>query len=425
MLQWAGERPLLIFGVVAVAFACAICAAHFLVLGDQVFLDEGVYLQYARNLTQGYYSPPGRVHLWMGPGWPLLLAPTLATGDPLLAGRLLNALFIPGAGLVMFHILRRWADVPVALGAALAFTFYPPILRNAAYASSEGPTLLFVSLVVLAVVSLREGDRVLGPGTAIMGALLAALALTKVFFGYVLLTCIVLYLVVAALRRDAASLRLLAGTALGLLLCTPYLFYTYGLTGKVFYWGTSGGMSLYWMSSPRPGDLGDWQGTLSVDQKDEFAAHRPFFERIKALDEVEADALYKRRALENIREHPASYLRNWVLNLGRMVFNYPYSYKPLTLRPLVYVIPNSLVLGFLAYVMLFLRPPPRSFAPGMVYLCVFMAGGLFGLSLLSMCSRMFTMFVPILFALAVYSYTLARPHSARRGGAGGGKRGGR
>lgn len=406
MLGWAAQRPLPVFSAVAVAFACAICAAHFLVLGDRLYLDENLYFQYARNLSQGFYSPPGRVSLWMGPGWPLLLVPTLGTGYPLLAGRLLNALLIPGAGFAMFHVLRRWADAPAAMGAALAFTFYPPILRNAAYASSEGPAILFLSLVVLVVVSMREGDRALGPKTALMGALLAALALTKVFFGYVLLSCIAVYLVAWALRRDAASLRLLAGTALGLLLCAPYLFYSYGLTGKVFYWGTSGGMSLYWMSSPRPGDLGDWHAVWEVDEKDEFASHRPFFERIKALDEVEADALYKRQALQNIREHPASYLRNWFLNLGRLVFNYPYSYKPLTLRPLVYVIPNGLVLAFLAYVFLFLRPPPRAFAPGMVYLSLFLAGSLFGLSLLSMCARMYTMLAPVLFALAVYSWRL-------------------
>ena len=38
--------------------------------------------------------------------------------------------------------------------------------------------------------------------------------------------------------------------ALALVWCLPYLAHTYSLTGRWFYWGSSGGMSLYWMSTP-------------------------------------------------------------------------------------------------------------------------------------------------------------------------------
>ena len=38
----------------------------------------------------------------------------------------------------------------------------------------------------------------------------------------------------------------------------PYLFYTYHLTGKHFYWANSGGLGLYWMASPDPNDFGSW-----------------------------------------------------------------------------------------------------------------------------------------------------------------------
>ena len=33
----------------------------------------------------------------------------------------------------------------------------------------------------------------------------------------------------------------------------PYLIYTYHLTGRIYYLGTSGGNNLYWMSTPYEG----------------------------------------------------------------------------------------------------------------------------------------------------------------------------
>ena len=36
--------------------------------------DENRYVAYAARLTEGYYSTPGRLNLWNGPGYPLVLA---------------------------------------------------------------------------------------------------------------------------------------------------------------------------------------------------------------------------------------------------------------------------------------------------------------------------------------------------------------
>lgn len=63
---------------------------------------------------------------------------------------------------------------------------------------------------------------------------------------------------------SALYLSLVCGLAL--LICSPYLVYTYALTGKIFYWGNSGGLSLYWMSSPHPQEFGDWHNPQTLSE---------------------------------------------------------------------------------------------------------------------------------------------------------------
>jgi hypothetical protein len=143
-----------------------------------------------------------------------------------------------------------------------------------------------------------------------------------------------------------------------LLICLPYLFYTFRVTGKPFYWGSYGGGVLYWMSTPYAGEYGDWKANrldqlLATGNPVLIENHRELFEATARLDQVEWDAQLKRAALRNIRDNPFKYLRNGLANVGRLLFNYPYSYKPLTARVLFYSIPNGILLVLLG---LSLRP---------------------------------------------------------------------
>jgi hypothetical protein len=119
----------------------------------------------------------------------------------------------------------------------------------------------------------------------------------------------------------------------------PYLVYTYSLTGKVFYWGDSGGMSLYWMSSPYEHEYGDWKvPDLTNKQypilfKSAEAVNllkKNHSNEIKAIlkhDEFEQDLLFKQKAIGNIKMHPFKFLKNYYYNFSRMLFNFPYSYS--------------------------------------------------------------------------------------------------
>jgi hypothetical protein len=66
---------------------------------------------------------------------------------------------------------------------------------------------------------------------------------------------------------------------------------------------------------------------------------------LKPLDQ---DPRLTHLAIQNIIHHPSTYFRNLVNNLGRLVFNYPYSFTRQKASTLFYVLPNGLILGALA-----------------------------------------------------------------------------
>ena len=119
----------------------------------------------------------------------------------------------------------------------------------------------------------------------------------------------------------------------------PYLAYTYHITGKIFYWGNSGGMSLYWMSTPYENEYGDWKlpeltnnqyPTLfkSVEAVNLLKKnHAKEIQFILKHNEIEQDALFKKIAINNIKRSPLKFARNYFYNFSRMLFNFPYSYS--------------------------------------------------------------------------------------------------
>jgi hypothetical protein len=77
-------------------------------------------------------------------------------------------------------------------------------------------------------------------------------------FGYVLLAALVIGAIAWLASRDDMHKRATLAVGLALVFCLPYLGYTSALTGQPFCWATSGGIQLYWMSSPHEGEKGDW-----------------------------------------------------------------------------------------------------------------------------------------------------------------------
>lgn len=358
--------------------------------------DEARYVRLANNLSHGYYADRAKVDLSNGPGYPIVLLPFVLLKLPLLCAKLLNAVFLFGAVLYFYYTLCLYIERG---GLCLSFLFglYPPFLRYLSVLMTETFVYFLVCGFVFHFCKLYQNGRNSWIQLGAASFYLGYLALTKVIFGYVVGFCLVLSICLFLWKRKDTTKRTLLVYSFALAVCVPYLIYTYSLTGKVFYWGSSGGESLYWMSSPYPNELGDWHSRKEVRDHPQLRRnHQEFFDQLSKLDEVQRDVEYKRRAIQNIAHNPVKYLRNWIANIGRLLFSYPYSYLPQTLLTFFRLIPN-LFLIVLFLLSLYPSYVGRKVIPYEIYSLALFGGFYFGgSSLLSAYNRFFCPLVPIL-----------------------------
>jgi hypothetical protein len=110
-------------------------------------------------------------------------------------------------------------------------------------------------------------------------------------------------------------------------LCIPWLAYTHHVSGRVGYWGNSGGLSLYWMSSPDPTQLGEWHAVHTVLRDGALTGYRPLFRQLRRLPPPVEDARLTGLALRQAAGHPAKYVRNLAANVGRMTVGWPFGVR--------------------------------------------------------------------------------------------------
>jgi 4-amino-4-deoxy-L-arabinose transferase-like glycosyltransferase len=309
------KNPYLIFLPFLLLFILLVLLFH----TDAFEGDEGRYLMFAQNLLHGFYSPPAPyVNLWNGPGYPLVLAPFVGLHLPLICLTLLNAVFYYLSIVFLFKALHLLMSFRNAWIFSLFWACYFNAYQKIARINSETLTILLISLLVYTLLK-AFGSRS-NKYLFLSGLLIGCIALTKIIFGYVLMFMLffsVLLWIILKNKKDYKKgiVLLLIASAI----TAPYLIYTYQLTGRIFYWGNSGGLSLYWMSTPYPGEFGDYRyGKLPE-------WHQKDLEPLAGLNSIERDDALKRIALGNIKAHPTKYVKNWIANLGRLFFNFPYT----------------------------------------------------------------------------------------------------
>lgn len=366
--------------------------------------DEGGYVGIASRMVGRPDVSTQDLRLWWGPGYPLVLVPFLVLRLPWMAAKCLNAGFLFGAVLYFFGLIRRYVSGNAALAITLAVGLYPPFMRELHQLIAESLTLLLICGFMFHFCALYNNDRRFRMNLFAASAFLGYLALTKVFFGYVIATVLVLWLSLFLVKRTPALRNATLVFLLALISCVPYLLYTHSLTGRIFYWGTSGGLSLYWMSSPQPNELGSWFSGEEVREYPELAPHREFFATLDGLSDIERDDAFKKRALYNIVHHPASYARNWAANVGRLLFSYPYSFTPQRLSTYFFMAPNMLVAVLFLMSLFPAAMRARAVPFEMWALLTFSAVALGGSTLLSAYDRQFWPIVPILFFWMGYVY---------------------
>ena len=365
-----------------------------LLLQDPILTgDEPRYLGYAQNILQGFFTTREELLFWSGPGYPLLLTPFVLLGIPLLAAKLLNAIMLFLAVGLFDRALLLYVPERTALVWAYVFGLYWPLYTGLAVLVTEVLSTLLVCMFLYSFCrAQRLPERRLFYSVA-AGVSLGYLALTKIFFGYVIASCLILFSFGYLWRRRAHLRRSAAVCLVAMALCSPYLLYTYHMTGRVFYWGNSGGLSLYWMSD---GELGDWHSEADVLGSDNFGSEtKAFFNNIADLDYVRKDDALKRQAIVNIREHPMVFAENWIANVGRMLFSYPYSFTPQKITTLFYMVPAMFVV---VIAVLFIYPSilARSIIPAEIVDALLLGGvALGGSSLLSAYPRHFYLLLPI------------------------------
>jgi 4-amino-4-deoxy-L-arabinose transferase-like glycosyltransferase len=386
--------------------------------------DEASYVVLAERLTEGFYvtgdddailnADPGSPDLWFGPGLSALLAPLVAVDASLSVLRLTSAFLLFAAVLLMYVLAReRWGS-RVGLVASYALGLYVPFLGLLSNLHSEVLAVLFVVVGMLGLARFLEHGGI--GWLAVGGAGLAGLALTRVAYGWVLTVALLVLLVRWLVRRTPTTGRAAAVLALSLALCIPWLAYTYSTTDRLFVWGNSGSLSLYWMTSPREGDLGDWHQAHLVFTDPDLQPHRAFFESLRGLDLAEQNAEIEREALGNIADHPGAYAENVVANVSRMLFNAPYSRTLQQTNDAFYALPNAILLGA-ALLCAFVLLPRRWALPPETGVFALLAATAFGLhALVSAYPRMLAPIVPLLAwltALALVEARLLRSSAGR------------
>jgi len=299
--------------------------------------DEVRYAQYSENLTKGFYAPAETRYLWNGPGYPIILTPFAKAKIPYLYAKYLNSFFLFGAMCFVYLLLRQYITKGKALAGAYLLGLYPPFLPELPMLLTESFSVMLVAGFAFFIVKYFKSKKLRFFIAA--GFFGAYLMLTKSMFAYVVTLTMFLSFLLCLWNHQYLRMALIC--LLCLLFCSPYLAYTYSLTGQHFCWANSGGIVFYWMSNPFPNQWGDYRPQVLMKTDERVRQHLPLFEKLEDLDYVERDKLLKQEALKNIRRHPSKYLVNLMCNFGRLWFNYPFTYKYQRPHTLLYIFSNS------------------------------------------------------------------------------------
>jgi len=300
----------------------------------KLYGDEIRYVDFAKNLLHGFYSPsPPHINLWNGPGYPIILMPFVALNIPAVYITLMNAVYQYLAIIFLYKSLTLVTNKKIALIFGVLLAIYPNGLSMLPILYTEALTGLLVSAFIYTITLFYlQGKTKHG---IIAGLVLGFIILTKIIFGYVVIICLLICFVSLVFKKKRPtyfkSIKILL-IAFGV--SVPYLVYTYYMTGKVLYWGNSGGMSLYWMSTPYENEYGDWknpdlsnnQYPTSSKSADLKKNHSREISAVLKHNPVEQDELFKQAAIRNIKHDPLKFFKNYYYNFSRMFFNFPYSY---------------------------------------------------------------------------------------------------
>ena len=151
------------------------------------------------------------------------------------------------------------------------------------------------------------------------------------------------------------------------------------------------------MTVPDSEGFGDWVSEITIRrQPDLYQNYIPFYDSLSGMNLIEKDDTFKQTSLANIQKYPVKYLKNIIANIGRLLFNYPYSRTPQKLTTYFYLLPNMFIF-VISILLIFPTIINRKLIPKEIFfLLAFFSISFAGSSLVSSYARQFTVLVPLL-----------------------------
>lgn len=321
--------------------------------------DENRHVRYATNLTQGFFTDENNPELGNGPGYPLVIAPFLAIQTGYLIIKILNAILF-FIGVVYF---KKTLEIFIKEKYAIAFAYllgiYPPMLRYIPLIYSEPLAFMIICGLLFHVVRLFQNEGFEWKHLILASFYLGFLVLVKIIFLHVIITFFLVLGCLFLIRKNKQFIKISIVIGGGLLMISPYLMYSYLLTGKVLYLGTGGGEILYHRSTPYENEWGNWFSKEDVlnggnpgyepdnvysDLRSLSENHGDVYLKLEPLTHMQRDSAFKAIAIKNMKTHVGKYAKNTVANIGRVLFHYPFSYREQNLNAYGYLIPNMFII---------------------------------------------------------------------------------
>ena len=136
------KNPFLLFLPFLVFYAIFI----FRISNNVLWGDEHIYVGFAKNMLQGFYSaPPPKVNLADGPGYPIFILPFIALDLPLIVIRLSNAVLLYLSVIILFKVLIKFVAFRKALLFSLVLACYYNVLDFISLICSETLAIFLVA----------------------------------------------------------------------------------------------------------------------------------------------------------------------------------------------------------------------------------------------------------------------------------------
>jgi hypothetical protein len=306
--------------------------------------DEETYLENSKILMKKGLFSDIKLNIWYGPGFSFLITLITELGISQIENiRCFNFVLI-----ILSMLINYLSYFNLTKSSQLSLMFSVLILPWALDSidffrvHTESFVYLIISIIVyLKLIYFETNKKFI---LKLIWFFLGVLSITKVVFIYVLIISFFIYVLVNI--KFNYSLKFLRYSWITISIIFIWFFYTYSLTGKLFYPGSSGGLQLYCMTTNDSRKDGVWKGVheiISMGGKDSIDLKSILANSVETWD---FDSRIKIVAIENFVAAPHLYFRRVFNNCYRFFFP---NYSNDSILSLILYLKNIILLMFFLF----------------------------------------------------------------------------